>query len=80
MRANALLNGRSKVTNSDLYLYDLIHPMFLNSMGELGIENRVLALIKSHPEAADKELIELSGLSRGTFYKYKKILHSKGAI
>ncbi|MGA3297673.1 MAG: hypothetical protein ABSD41_09505 [Candidatus Bathyarchaeia archaeon] len=80
MRANALLNIRSKVTKSDLYLYDLIHPLFLNSMGELGTENFVLALIKNHPQTPDKELIDLSGISKGTFYKYRKIIHSKGAI
>ena len=26
------------------------------------------------------QLIEKSGLSRGTFYKYKRILHSKGVL
>jgi hypothetical protein len=80
MRANALLNGRSKVTNSDVYLYDLVHPLFLNSMGELGTENRVLSAIRNHPESSDKELMKFSGLSRGTFYKYKKILRGKRAI
>jgi len=35
MRANALLNGRKKVTMSDLLLYDLVHALFLNSMREL---------------------------------------------
>ena len=80
MRANALLNNRTKVTKSDLYLYDLIHPLFLNSMGDIGIENRVQALMKDNPNASDKELIKMGGVSRGTFYKYKKILHSKGAI
>jgi hypothetical protein len=79
-RANALLNGRRQVTNSDLYLYDLVHPLFLNSMGELGTENRVLSAIKNHPESSDKQLMKISGLSRGTFYKYKKILHAKSAI
>jgi hypothetical protein len=80
MRSDTLLNGRSKVTKSDLYLYDLVHPLFLNSMGELGTENFVLVLIKNHPQTPDKELIDLSGISKGAFYKYKKILHSKGAI
>ena len=46
MRANALLNGRKKVTMSEFLLYDLVHPLFLNSMGELRTENRVLFLIK----------------------------------
>ena len=64
MRANALLNGRRKVTVSDLYLYDLIHPLFLDSMGEIGTENRVLALIKNNPRAIDSEIIEGSGISR----------------
>jgi hypothetical protein len=40
------LQFRSKVTKSDLYLYDLIHPLFLNSAGEIGAENRILTLIK----------------------------------
>ena len=80
MRANALLNGRKKVTMSDLLLYDLVHPLFLNSMGELGTEKRVLSLIKKNPDLTDKELIKMSGLSRGTFYKYKKILQGRGLI
>jgi hypothetical protein len=80
MRANALLNGRTKVTKSDLYLYDLVHPLFLNSMGELGTENRVLALIKSHPHELDKELMKIGGVARGTFYRYKKILQRKGLV
>ena len=46
MRANALLNKRNEVSKSDLYLYDLIHPLFLNSMGELGLEERILALFR----------------------------------
>jgi hypothetical protein len=80
MRANALLNSRCKVTNSDLYLYDLVHPLYLNSMGELGTENRGLSIIKMHPQDTDRQLIKMSGLARGTYYKYKKILHSKGEI
>jgi hypothetical protein len=80
MESNALLNGRSKVTMSDLYLYDLVHPIFLNSMGELGPENRVLSLFRTWPDSTDKERIERSGFSKGTFYKYKKILQRKGQI
>ena len=81
MRANALrINGRTKVTKADLYIYDLIHPLFLNSMGELGIENRILSIIKSNPYDSDKEVIKKSGVSRGTYYKYKKILRAKGAV
>jgi hypothetical protein len=80
MRANALLNGRSKATKSDLYLYDLIHPLFLNSMGEIDMKNRVLALIRNNPDASDIELMEKGGISRKTFYKYKKILQGKGGI
>jgi len=30
--------------------------------------------------AADKELTNRTGLSRGTFYKYKKIIQRKGLI
>ena len=79
-RANALLNGRCKVTVSDLYLYDLVHPLFMNSMGELGVENRTLSLFKKNPGVSDKELIKKSGVSKGTFYRYKKILQGKGLI
>jgi len=49
-------------------------------MGELGTENFVLSLIKNNLGASDKELLKKSGLSRGTFYKYKKILQRKGLI
>jgi hypothetical protein len=80
MRANALLNGRNKVTKSDLFLYDLIHPLFLNSMSDMGMEDRVLALIRNNPDASDMELLEKSGLSRATFYKYKGILQRRGLI
>ena len=80
MRSDALLNGRRRVTKSGLYLYDLGHPLFLNSMGELGAENRVLSLIKKRPDKPDKEIIKMSGLSKGTFYKYKKILQGKELV
>jgi hypothetical protein len=80
MRSNALLNSRRKVTMPDLHMYDLVHPLFLNAMGELGIENRVLSLIKKNPDKPDKDIIKMSGLSKGTFYKYKKILQNKGLI
>jgi hypothetical protein len=80
MRSNALLNRRSKATKSDLYLYDLMHPLFLNSMGELGTENRVQASLKEKFGLTDNELIKRSEVSRGTFYKYKKILQGKGLI
>jgi hypothetical protein len=80
MRANALLNNRKKVTMSDLYLYDLVHPFFLASMGALGHESLVLSLFRNYAGCSDDELIEKSGLSRGTFYKYKRILRAKGAI
>jgi len=56
----------------DLHLYDLLDHLFLDSMG--GTENRVVTLIKN------SELIESSCISRGTFYKYKKSLHSNGAV
>jgi ACT domain-containing protein len=65
---------------SDLYLYDLVHPLFLNSMGELGTESRILSLINKNPDRPDKETIKMSSLSKGTFYKYKKILQNKGLI
>jgi hypothetical protein len=80
MRSNALLNDRKRVTMSDLYLYDLVHPLFLNSMGELGTENLVLSLFRKHPDLTDKERMKKGGVSKGSFYKYKKILQGKGLI
>jgi hypothetical protein len=80
MRSNALLNSRRKVTMSDLHMYDLVHPLFLGSMGELGAESLVLSLFRKHPGCPDKELIEKSKLSRGTFYRYKRILQERGQI
>jgi hypothetical protein len=80
MRANALLNDRKRVTMLDLYLYDLVHPLFLNSMGELGTENLILSLFKKYPGEPDKELMKKGSVSKGTFYKYKKILQGKGLI
>jgi ACT domain-containing protein len=65
---------------SDLYLYHLVHPLFLNSMAEVGAENRVLSLIKKNPDKPDKEIIKMNGLSKGTFYRYKKILQEKAMI
>jgi hypothetical protein len=59
---------------------DLIHPLFLNSMGELGTENQILSVLKQNVGDADIELIRKSGVSRGTFYKYKRILQVKGLI
>ena len=64
MRSNALLNGRPRVTMSDLYLYDLVHPLFLNSIGELGTENLVLSLFRKHPDLTDKERMK-----KGAFRK-----------
>ena len=54
--------------------------MFLNSMGELGTEKLILSIIRNNPQATDQELIELSGVSRGTYYKYKKKLEQRGLI
>jgi len=80
MMSNALLNGRRKVTASDLYLYGLVHPLFIKSMHELGTEKLILSLFKQHPDLPDKELIKKSEVSKPTFYKYKKILKRKGLI
>jgi ACT domain-containing protein len=49
-------------------------------MGELGIENRILSVLKQNVGDMDNELIKKSGVSRGTFYKYKRILQVKGLI
>jgi hypothetical protein len=49
-------------------------------MGEIGMQNRVPALIRNNPSASDMDLIEKSGVPPGTFYKYKKILRQKGLI
>ena len=64
----------------DLYLYDLIHPLFLSSMSELGTENLVLSLLKKHPEKLDEDIMTMSNISRGTFYKYKKTLQHENLI
>jgi hypothetical protein len=47
-------------------------------MGEMGIDNRILAALKSNLIKQDAELIRR--LEAGTFYKYKKILQRKGII
>jgi len=80
MQSNAHLNGRRRVTMSDLYLYDVVHPLFLKSMGELGTENLVLSLFRKHPGLADKELMKIRGVKKATFCRYKKILQGKGLI
>ena len=36
--------------------------------------------MNKNPDLADKVLIKKSGISRSTFYKYKKILERKGLI
>lgn len=64
---------------SDLYPYDFVHPPFLESMGEQATESLILSLQK-YPGVSDKELIEKSGLSRGTLYGYKKSLQRKAQI
>jgi hypothetical protein len=46
--------------------------MLLNSVGEMGLESRILSTIKANPTAQDNELIRKS-VARGTFYKYQKI-------
>jgi len=48
-------------------------------MGELGPENRILSMSK-YPGEPDKELVEKIGVSKGGFYRYKKILQGKGLI
>jgi transposase len=49
-------------------------------MGELGTEKRILFMFKKYPGEPDKELTKKSGVSKGTFYRYKKILQGKGLI
>ena len=80
MMSNALLNRRKKATISDLYLYALVHTLFLNSMRELAVEERILWLIRKHPELPDKDLIKKANVTKPTFYKYKKILKGKRLI
>jgi ACT domain-containing protein len=46
--------------------------------GPFGVD--VMHLIKKNPDKPDKEIIKMSGLSKGTFYKYKKVLQNKGLI
>jgi hypothetical protein len=79
MRANALLNGRTKVTKSDPYVYGLVHSMFLNSMGEMGIENRILATLKGNPQDSDNQRTEKSGLHEGPISS-NRILQAKGML
>jgi hypothetical protein len=80
IRANAILNHRRSVTESDVYLYDLVHPLFLNSMGELGTENLILSVIRKNPHESDQELMKMCGVSRGTYYKYKKVFQRKSLL
>jgi len=80
MMSNALLNGRKKVTISDLLLYALIHPLFIESGKELGKEEYLLHLLKKYPGLSDKELLKKCNFSKPTFYKYKEILKRKGLI
>jgi ACT domain-containing protein len=47
---------------------------------EFGAEDLVLSLFRKHPQLHDIEFIKMSGLSRGTLYKYKKILEHRADL
>jgi predicted DNA-binding transcriptional regulator AlpA len=36
--------------------------------------------LRKHPGLTDKELMKMSGIKKGTFYRYKKVLQGKGLI
>jgi hypothetical protein len=78
MMCNAMLNERPKVTLSDLELYAIIHPYFLQSGKAMSIDLAILNVMKENPGMEDILLIKKLGISKGTFYKYKKKLIEKG--
>jgi len=80
MMCNALLNGRTKVTWSDLKLYMICHQFFVKSGQALSIDLAILKEINEHPDLDDKIIMEKLGISRGTYYKYKKRLLEKGIL
>jgi len=80
MQANAALNNRKEITQSDLDIYSIVHPLFIESSWNLSMETKVREVIISNPSMEDKERIKLAGMSKQTFYKYKKILRRKGVI
>jgi len=36
--------------------------------------------LRKHPGLTDKKLMKMSGIKKGTFYRYKKVLQGKGLI
>ena len=80
MMGNALLNHRRKTTINDLKMYELVHPLFLKSSANIGMEKKILTIINANPDKKDKAIIRMLGTSKPTFYKYKKILKLKKLI
>lgn len=80
MMGNALLNHRRKTTINDLKMYELVHPLFLKSSANIGMEKKILTIINANPDKKDKAIIIMLGTSKPTFYKYKKILKLKKLI
>ena len=75
--SNALLNNRRETSVYDLELYEMLHPYHQNSVGKLSKKDEILGLIKRFPSKTDEELIEISGVSRATFYRLKGDLRIK---
>jgi hypothetical protein len=71
MKGNALLNDRKEVCQYDLQLFLDIAPLHFGFESKMSRLNR---LILKYPDLPDSQLIVKSGLSRRTFYRYKKAL------
>jgi hypothetical protein len=80
MMCNALLNERRTVSKSDLALYGLVHPLFIDSGRNINLEHLILSTIKTNSNLSDKKLCKETDVSKATFYRYKKILKTKGLI
>ena len=80
LMANALLNGRDKISRQDLQLYEIIHRYHLESSEEVSKEHKVLALKQRFPNENNAGLMEKSGLSKSTYYRIERNLRRKGLI
>ncbi|MBU4348644.1 hypothetical protein KJ671_04055 [Patescibacteria group bacterium] len=73
-QSNALLNGRNEVCKYDLTVFEIIYPLIKNSCGSPNKITFLQSILKKYPNAKDTELMKLTGWSRATFYKYKKLV------
>lgn len=81
MMSNALLNGRKKVSQSDLEIYKLVHPFHIGvNFYDVDKERIVLQSIKTDPMLKDKARAETLSISRSYLYQLKANLRKKGAI